>query len=215
MGEENKPADKGTPAPADDKKPADNKPADAVKPAAEDKKPSDGQTPPATPDDTQKIVPDEYELSVPENSLLSSARVEKLQQYAKEKGLSKDDAQALLNREHDALSGYVNDQHQSLKKLSDQWVNESMSDKELGGEKFKETVEIAKRGLELFFGNDAEPIKEFMEKTGYGNRLPIIRAFYKYGKQHQNDKVITPSTTTPKSADRLSRIYDNPTSKQT
>src|SRR3972149_1235780 len=50
------------------------------------------------------VVPQKYELKLPEGSQLDQARIDSLSAYAKEKGLSNEQAQAILDRESDAVS---------------------------------------------------------------------------------------------------------------
>src|SRR5688572_20896218 len=58
------------------------------------------------PKEQKPVVPEKYDLKLPEGSLLEAAQMEKISAYAKEKGLSNEQAQELLERENDAVSGY-------------------------------------------------------------------------------------------------------------
>jgi hypothetical protein len=57
-------------------------------------------TPPEAKPTEAKVVPEKYDLKLPEASLLDASHVEKLTAFAKERGLSNDEAQALLEREN-------------------------------------------------------------------------------------------------------------------
>lgn len=133
---------------------------------------------------TQEV---KYDLAVPEESHLTTTEVESLKTYAKEKGLSKDQAQELLNQRHEAkedlIAGYKSEQET----LRTQWLEAAKNDQEFGGQHFAQNVEFAKRSLEKF----ATPgIIEYLNQTGLGNNPEVIRLFYRIGKSMSNDSIV-------------------------
>lgn len=212
---------------------ADKKPAEVVAPPAEkpkDEKPADAVTPPAEkpadkaedkPEEKteeiplpDKVVPEKYELKLPEGSLLSESRVEKLTAIAKQKKLSNEEAQALVESENESLREFASSQYEGLKKTSDQWLTAAKADKEIGGEKFNEVVEVAHRAVSHFSNGD-QSIKEFLDKSGMGNKPEVIKFFYNIGKTLQPAKIIGSGVTPPSKPNVIDRLYDHPTSKQT
>lgn len=129
-----------------------------------------------------------YELKMPEGSLLDKESLERIEAYAKERGLSNDDAQEILDQESDAIEDYRNDQEEQLKELTQvQWVEQAKADKEIGGEKFKESAELSRRALEKF--GTAEFSDELI-RTGFGNHPELIRMFSRIGRAMENDTLV-------------------------
>lgn len=211
-----KPAEVVAPPPAE--KPAEVKPADAVTPPAE--KPTD--TPVDKPEDDTveipkdavKVVPEKYELKLPEGSLLNAKRVEKISEIAKQKGLSNDEAQALLESENESVREFAAGQYEGLKETAGRWLNDAKADKDIGGEKFNEVVEVAHRAINHFSNGD-ETIKKFLDESGMGNKPEVIKFFYNIGKTLQPGKIIGSNVAPPAKPNALDKFYDHPTSKQT
>ncbi len=131
--------------------------------------------------------PDKYELKLPEGSLLDPSATERISAYAKEKGLSMEAAQEVLNRENQAVTAHHESQLKQVDVIKTQWVKDAEADKEIGGEKFKENIELAKRVIDKF-GSDA--FKTALNETGFGNHPEVIRIFTKIGRLMGEDKLV-------------------------
>ncbi len=189
------------------------KPADAVPPVVP---PVDGVKPPESPpDDKSKQAlgaPDKYVLKVPENSHLSDAHVESLKAYAKEKGMTNDAAQSLLEREHNASKASIDSITQKAELQSQAWLKEAKADKEIGGDNFPKTVELANHALNsLFPGSE---IRAFMDATGFGNNPVVLRGFAKIGKMLTPGSIVQPNGQPPPKKDPAKTMYDHPSSQQ-
>lgn len=137
---------------------------------------------------TQEV---KYDLAVPEETSLTDTEVESLKAYAKEKGLSKDQAQELLNQRHEAKEDLISRYKSEQDTLRTQWLDAAKNDKEFGGQHFAQNVEFAKRSLEKF----ATPgIVEYLNQTGLGNNPEVIRLFYRIGKSMSNDSIVNPGS---------------------
>ena len=155
-------------------------PAPAVTPpAAEPTKVSSPD--PANPEPVKPVVPEKYDLKTPEGSPLAPADIERISLYAKEKGLSNETAQVLLNRESEQVV--------ELKNRSNQWVESLKADKEFGGEAFTRNVEHAHRALKAFA---PEGFIEVLERTGLGNHPDLVRTFSKIGAAMSEDQLVIP-----------------------
>lgn len=189
-------------------------PADAVPPVVP---PVDGAKPPAEvipPDDKSKEAagaPDKYDLKVPENSLLSDAHVETLKAYAKEKGLNNTEAQALLERENNAGKASIESIQQRAELQSQAWLKEAKADKEIGGDKFAQTVELANHALNTLFP-DPE-MRKFMDASGLGNKASVLKGFAAIGKLMKPDSMVQPNGNPPPKKDPVKTMYDHPTSQ--
>ena len=133
----------------------------------------------AKPQENKTQVPEKYELKVTEGSLIDSAHLEKIALFAKERGLSQEQAQMLVERDQAAV-----EQHMNMVK---QWKDSVQNDPELGGDNMKEKVELAHRAFKHFA---SEEFAKELEITGYGNHPELLRAFYKVGKMMGNDKFV-------------------------
>ena len=129
-----------------------------------------------------------FELKLPENSLLDQSKVNEVIAYAKAKGLSNEQAQDLLNREDATLKTFLDAQNEQLAKTSQEWKQQAMSDKEIGGPEFNKNVELAHRAIKQY-GN--ETLINYLNESGLGNHPDVVRMFMRIGKAMADDKIIT------------------------
>ena len=144
--------------------------------------------------------PVEIKLTMPEGTLLDSKRVDEVLALAKEKGLDQAAAQGLIDTEHAALTKYHEAQLGNHKNLIEkEWPNQLKADKEFGGEKFVETVEYAKRGLEWLGVPD---LNKALDESGYGNFPPLLKALSILGRKINGGQTVlgNSSVTEEKSA---------------
>lgn len=135
-------------------------------------------------EESEKVVPEKYDLKVPENSILDANVVNRIADYAKSQGLSNDEAQALLDQENVTINEHI-------ERKTNQWAEECKSDKEIGGENFNQNVELAKRVV-LRYGSDQ--LKAELNKTGFGNHPEVVRVFARIGKAMGEDKLVLSNT---------------------
>lgn len=152
------------------------------------------------PDAGKPVVPEKYEFKVPEGALLDKADVERIAAYARERGLSQEDAQKVLERDSATLASYADRQKAQQEEVRDSWAKATETDKELGGEKLREVTETARRVLDRF---GSEEFKTQLNETGLGNHPELIRILYRVGKVLSDDRTIlggSTSSAAPKSA---------------
>lgn len=178
---------------SDGQKPADDKvvPPDntKVEPPADNK--DKKVEPPADDKSKNEPLKDSKELKIPENSSIDDEALERIASFAKEQGLSKDKAQALLELEAKSLTAFETKQRESLMQMRKEWVEQVKTDKEIGGDNFNQSVELARRGLEKFA--TPEFIKGLTD-TGFGDHPEVVRVFARIGKLIGNDKIIMGSS---------------------
>ena len=166
--------------------PAEEKPVEETPAPASEEKVTDTNTDekkdPAKPENVQ------YDLKVPEKSLLKAGDVEKIVSFAKEHGLSQEVAQKLLERDHStrsqSLAAFEASQKQVLQTKREEWKNEVIADKDLGGDKLPQTQLYLKKAMDRFGDSD---VKQFLNESGLGNNLKVIRMFEKIGRAMAND----------------------------
>ena len=167
-----------TPAKAPDLSPAEPaKAPDQKGNPTEAEKPADGEKP----------AIEEIVLTLPKDSLLDDAARERIASYAKEQGLSKEQAQSLLERESQSVSSFWERQKAAFETRKEGWRKAAETDQEIGGQEFGKNVELAHRAVKRF-GSDAF-LKE-LEQTGYGNHPELVRVFARIGKAMSNDELV-------------------------
>ncbi len=144
--------------------------------------PKAGNPPPAN-----APQPEKYDLKVPNGALLDSSHVEKIAAYARERGLSQEDAQKVLERDNSILMSYAERQKAQTEEARNSWAEATKLDKELGGEKLPQTVEVARRVLDRF---GSEEFKQQLNETGLGNHPELIRILSRIGKVLSSDQTI-------------------------
>lgn len=164
----------------EDKKEGDSKEDDPEKESDKDKSESESESEDEKEDE-------DYDLKLPEESHLSDADKERIAEYAKKQGLSKEAAQQLIDDENSARAEFVDSFQEKHKEIVSGWVEQIKEDKELGGEKFKESVEFARRAVDRF-GN--EELKDALERSGYGNHPELARFCARIGRAMGNDQTV-------------------------
>lgn len=154
----------------------------------------DGKAPPAS---ETKVAPEKYDLKLSSTSSLNQTALARIEALARANGLSQEDAQSLVTKQEAEVKTYVDERKNA-------WREEALADKEIGGEKLNENVEIAKRTFERV----APPgLKEELEKTGFGNHPMVVKMMLRIGKELgiTGDKLVQPGngSATEKSAAQL------------
>lgn len=175
-------------------------------PAAEQKPPvaaaaAPGAAPAADPAKAEptlsakSVVPEKYDLKLPEGSTLDASSVEKIASFAKERGLSNEQAQAILERDHEAKASF---DEANKPGTGSEWIRRTsdmekaaLADKEIGGtkENLLANCELGKQVLTKFF---PENVTKFLVDTGFGSHPDVIRGFAKLGKMMAPDQLVIP-----------------------
>lgn len=184
------------PSPAPEEKLYDQKPPDAPPPAEPPKEEPPKEEPPKAGDvKPESKVPEKYDLKLPEGSLLEEGAIERISAFAKQKGLTNDQAQSLLEEQNSAVSGYQGRIMEAHNKQVDAWAKEVEADPEVGGENYKKNVELASRVVKRF--GDEELVKQ-LNKTGYGNYPGLVKLMTRIGKAMSEDQLVTGTPPTKK-----------------
>ncbi len=141
--------------------------------------------------DEKPAAPDKYDLKAPEGSLLAAPHLEKIAAFARERGFSQEQAQAMVEHESAGMKSYIDGQVSEFKKTAfEDWPKQAEAHPDLGGGdpvKFKESVALANRAFEQF----ATPeLKAICKSEGWGNHPEFVRAWRNVGKAMQDDKFI-------------------------
>lgn len=155
-----------------------------------------------------KIVPEKYELKMPEGSPLDKEALARVESYAKANKLSNEEAQKLLEVENTAVKTYAEKQQTQLETLKNTWAEESKNDKEFGGQAFPQNVELSRRVVEKF-GSPA--FKTALNETGLGNHPELIRMLSRIGKAIGEDELVIGKTVAGKETptDPAKKLFPN------
>lgn len=154
----------------------------AAPPIKTDEKPTDKPEPIPEP-----VKAPTYALVLPEGSPLGQEDIDRVTKIAKEKGFSPDDAQALLEVENEAVTSFDTKRKAEAAEVSKTWKAETEKDKEIGGEKYRENVELAHRVIARY---GTEAFKKILDDTGTGNHAEVVRIFARIGKAMSDDQLI-------------------------
>lgn len=152
-----------------------------------------------------------YDLKLPEGSTLKPTRVDEIVAEAKANGFSSETAQALLERESEAHSEWVQSQQTEAKAKVQEWFKAAESDPEIGGAKFQENAALAKKVIDVF-GSDS--LKQALNQSGLGNHPELLRIFTKIGKQMAPDQLVMPGNAPAPTKTQAEIMYPNMFKKQ-
>lgn len=159
----------------------------------------------AKPSEEKPAVPEKYELKLPEGSSLDKSALEGVEQFAKEHKLTQEQAQAVLEKQNEAVAGFWSKQQAQVKELNDvTWFNELKDDKEIGGEKFKEHGHLAYKAGVKVFGEG------FMDKiiAAKLNHYPeFFKGLVKLGKESQEGEFVNGGNSPPSKKPLEERLY--------
>ena len=139
----------------------------------------------------EPTAPEKYELKLAENSGVDASLVDKISNYAKEKGLTNEAAQELLNREVTLLTEDRQAQRdtsmEEVKAVRESWVKARKEDPEIGGDKAQESATYAQRIIEKY---GTPELKRIFEDSGFGDHPEVVRIFARLGKAAAEDKMV-------------------------
>jgi len=174
------------------------------------KKAEDGTE--AAKDKDAKVVPEKYDLKLPEGSPLKADAIDKIAAIAKERGLSNEEAQAELNKESELIGTYVKGQAVEADTVKEGWIAEAKSDKEIGGDNFAKSAETAKRVVKRF---GTEAFEKALNETGLGNHPEAVRVFTRIGKAMSEDQLVLPGTQPAPRKSLEETLYGDTSKKET
>lgn len=191
----------------EEKKPEDQKPED--KPPEDDKKeeePKEDEKPVEEGDDKKEEekkedddsakegddgAPEKYELEMPQESLLGDDHVKDVEKFAREHKMSNKQAQQLLDRDAKITENFLKSQVEDHQIRVDDWKKEIEADPEYGGDKYNDTVVLAKSAVDKF---GSQAFKDLLKNSGYGNHPEVVKIFAEIGREIQSDTFVHRNT---------------------
>lgn len=183
------PATPAADAPAADAPAATSQTASTTPTDAPADKPTDAPKTDDNPADGEPAKPVEYEFKLPDGVKLEGEALDELKAFAKEKGLSVEDAQKLADMGAKQAQGFANQILEQQKAVTAEWETQARGDKEFGGDKLDENLGVAKKALDKF---GSPELKSMLVSTGLGNHPEVIRLLVRAGKAISEDtRIVT------------------------
>lgn len=132
----------------------------------------------------EKVIPESYELTAPEGIELPADYIEQAKEVAKNYGLTQEQAQGLVERDAKLIGSFRAAEIERHNSQVQAWGDEIKADKDLGGERFDKTVQLARDAVARF-GDDQ--LKTLLNESGYGNHPAVVRLFAKIGASIAED----------------------------
>lgn len=185
--------------------------ADATQ-AAQQQQAPEGQTTEAKAEGTKtegeqakpEGAPEKYEFKAPEGREFDPAVLTPFSEVAKELNLSQGAAQKILDKVAPVIESRQIEQIQALRA---DWVKQSSSDKEFGGEKFDENLGIAKKARDAF---GTPELRTLLNDSGLGDHPEVIRWMYRVGKAISEDRFVAGGNTGASHPQTIAqRMYPN------
>lgn len=135
--------------------------------------------------------PETYaDFSLPEGMELDGEFLTEASAMFKADGLTQEQAQKYVDFYSGKIQAGAQAQSETYSQLMDDWRTQAQSDKEFGGDNFKESIGIAQAAIEAF---GTPELTEFLEAHGAGNHPEMIRFMVKVGRLTKED---VPGSTT-------------------
>jgi hypothetical protein len=138
----------------------------------------------------------EIEIKVPEGVEVDKAMIDAFKPLAKELGLDSPKAQKLVDFQIKAMAEAYKQTDSAWNAQKQQWRETAAKDPEIGGAKFKENVDLARKAMDKFGGKE---FKAELARLGLGNHPEMIRFMYRVGKAISEDTA-SPLKTRPAGA---------------
>lgn len=129
-------------------------------------------------------APEKYEFDAGEGKEFDAGIIGAFSEVAKELNLTQEAAQKLLDKVAPVIQER---QTAQIEDIQNEWVKQSRSDKEFGGDKIADNLGVAKKALDTF---GSPELRTLLEKTGLGNNPEVIRFMYRAGKAISEDSFV-------------------------
>ena len=144
----------------------------------------------------EKSAKIEYDVKLPEGSLLPEDATEKIVAKAREQGFSNEVAQSMVDTANEMVMAQT---VQAAKEVDEMvnvtWPKEASDDKEIGGDDFSKNAELSKRVLIKYappeLVNLLDPrTKENPNGTSYGNNPHLMKFLVRLGTAMTDDQLL-------------------------
>lgn len=160
-------------------------PATAVIPAASTLLTDASKEPPKA----EVKPPVEIKLTLPKDSLLTQAQVDKIAAISRERGLSQEQADAVMANQNGQLQEFRDANVKAWQERTSAWEKELQANKEFGGEKLKEFDAGASEVVIKYGGQD---MLKLLKDSGYAKNPAVAQFLWNIHKAMRPDKIVAP-----------------------
>lgn len=157
-------------------------------------------------DEPIKLAEHKVELKLGEDYLVGEDKLKEVESFAKEHKLSNEAAQKILDNQNSSIREYTDKQSKIWNETVTSWGDEIKADKDFGGEKFTETVSLAKRALATYANPEFSKI---LDESGYGNNPDLIKMLARIGRSISGDTMVKGQSSVPKPKSMEDYFYTN------
>jgi len=151
--------------------------------------------------------PDTYaDFTMPEGVTVDSALLTEAAPVFKDLGLTQDQAQKLVDFQAKQVQASSANQVEAFNQMMSDWQEQSRNDKEFGGDKFDESISVARSAVDKF---GTPELSKLLEEHGVGNHPEVIRFMVKVGTLTKEDVPGGSTAATSPAQDRLQLLYPN------
>ena len=132
-------------------------------------------------------VPESYEdFTLPEDWEVPDARLTEFHDFARQRGMSQEDAQAAVDLHTSVMQEFIEKQQEVWDTTRQGWIDKAKSDPDLQDENgsSEAAFAVAKKGA-LSVGGEA--LLEALNDTGAGDHPAVIKAFFEVGRRMSED----------------------------
>jgi hypothetical protein len=151
---------------------------------------------------TEPVVPETYDLKMPEGVELDQAATTEFTAIAKELKLDQAAAQKLA----DIGAKMAQRQADAHAQLVETWTEQVKTDKEIGGDKLAENLGVARKAIDTF---GSPELKALLNSTGLGNHPEVVKLAFKVGKAISEDRFVTGAPKSNASNDPAKKLFPN------
>lgn len=152
-------------------------------------------------DDAAKTAPETYTFKMPDGIEMDKDAVAEFSAIAKELKLPQDQAQRVA----EVGAKMVQRQQAQQAALVASWVEASIADKDIGGDKLPENMAIARKAVATY---GSPELNDALEQSGFKNHPAFVKAFYKIGLTLKQDAIV-PGGNATVDADPAKKLFPN------
>lgn len=133
-------------------------------------------------------APIEYKFELPEGFELNEEVANEFKELAQELKLPADKAQQTVDFGVKLITDAFTKQAAAFEELKGEWREQVVSDKEIGGEKLTENLQLANKTIDKFF--DPE-FRSLLETSGLGNHPIMVKGLLAIGRAVSEDTFVS------------------------
>lgn len=136
--------------------------------------------------------PVEYaDFSVPEGLEIDADVLGSFKGIAQELGISQESAQKLIDLQAGLVQKQADATQAALAAQAQQWADSVKADKEIGGERYAQTVETAAKAVEKF---GSPELRTLLNESGLGNHPELVKFCHRIGQALSEDSMVQGGT---------------------